>query len=114
MTAWLLDKLWVKTAYGSRRRPDDRILFIPITSLCGQRVFLLTVRAACCGGDGEWTTTALGVAGIDVPAGRCASTFDWPATGVHGVSRLRVNEGEYKVMGMAPPARRATPTRSDR
>ncbi len=66
MTAWLLDKLWVKNRIRDRVGvPDDRILFIPhhlshaaSAFFCSpfERAAILTVD-----GVGEWTTTALGV-----------------------------------------------------
>src|SRR6476661_8055512 len=65
MTAWLLDKLWVKNRIREHLQiAADRILFVPhhlshaaIAFLCSafERSAILTVD-----GVGEWTTTGLG------------------------------------------------------
>lgn len=111
MTAWLLDKLWVKTLIrDSLGVPDDRILFCEHHESHAASAFfsspfdeaaLLTVD-----GVGEWTTAALGVGrGTDL---RLTHEIRFP----HSIGLLysaftaflgfEVNEGEYKVMGMAP------------
>ena len=111
MTGWLLDKLWVKTRIRSTLDiPEDRILFAEhhqshaaSAYFCSpfQDAAILTVD-----GVGEWTTTAIGR----------ASANDLQLTGdvrfPHSLGLLysaftaflgfEVNEGEYKVMGMAP------------
>jgi carbamoyltransferase len=111
MTGWLLDKLWVKTLIRSTLDiPEDRILFAEhhqshaaSTYFCSPfgDSAILTVD-----GVGEWTTTAIG----------CASGNDLQLTAEtrfpHSLGLLysaftaflgfEVNEGEYKVMGMAP------------
>ncbi len=111
MTAWLLDKLWVKNRIReSLRIAADRILFVPhhlshaaSAYLCSpfDRAAILTVD-----GVGEWSTTAIGRG----EGSACALTDDilFP----HSIGLLysaftaflgfQVNEGEYKVMGMAP------------
>ncbi len=111
MTAWLLDKLWVKNRIReSLGIAGDRILFVPhhlshaaSAYLCSpfERAAILTVD-----GVGEWSTTALGRG----EGSTCVLTDDirFP----HSVGLLysaftaflgfQVNEGEYKVMGMAP------------
>jgi carbamoyltransferase len=111
MTAWLLDKLWVKSrirdAVGV---PAERIVFCRHHDSHAASAFfaspfdeaaLLTVD-----GVGEWTTTAMGKgSGTTL---RLTHEIRFP----HSIGLLysaftaflgfEVNEGEYKVMGMAP------------
>jgi carbamoyltransferase len=111
MTAWLLDKLWVKNRIRDRVGvADDRILFIPhhlshaaSAFFCSpfERAAILTVD-----GVGEWTTTALGVGEgstcrllEEVRFPHSIGLFYSAFTAFLG---FEVNEGEYKVMGMAP------------
>ena len=111
MTAWLLDKLWVKNRIREHLQiADDRILFVPhhlshaaSAYLCSpfERSAILTVD-----GVGEWTTTGLGTGSGNTCA--LSSEIRFP----HSIGLLysaftaflgfEVNEGEYKVMGMAP------------
>jgi carbamoyltransferase len=111
MTAWLLDKLWIKNRIRERIGISaDRILFIPhhlshaaSAFFCSpfQRAAILTVD-----GVGEWTTTALGLG--EGNSCRLTDELRFP----HSLGLLysaftaflgfEVNEGEYKVMGMAP------------
>ena len=118
MTNWLLDKLWVKQAIQSALDlPSERILF-------GQHHLSHAASAFFCSsyhdaavltvdGVGEWTTTML-----------CHGTAAWNGQGHNALKLLseirfphslgllysvftaflgfEVNEGEYKVMGMAP------------
>jgi carbamoyltransferase len=111
MTTWLLDKLWVKNRIREHIEiAPDRILFIPHHLSHGASAFLASpfARAAILtvDGVGEWTTTALGWG-----EGATCSLSDeirFP----HSLGLLysaftaflgfEVNEGEYKVMGMAP------------
>jgi carbamoyltransferase len=111
MTAWLLDKLWIKTRLRDALGIDpERILFVPhhlshaaSAFFCSpfERAAILTVD-----GVGEWATTAIGrgegttcelLDEIRFPhsLGLLYSAF----TAFLG---FEVNEGEYKVMGMAP------------
>lgn len=111
MTAWLLDKLWVRNRIREHVEiPSDRILFIPHHLSHAASAFLASPfsRAAILtvDGVGEWTTTALGWG----EGTTCALTDEirFP----HSLGLLysaftaflgfEVNEGEYKVMGMAP------------
>jgi carbamoyltransferase len=111
MTAWLLDKLWVKDRIRERVGvPADRILFVPhhlahaaSAFFCSPfaRAGILTVD-----GVGEWTTTAMGLG--EGNTCRLTDEIRFP----HSLGLLysaftaflgfEVNEGEYKVMGMAP------------
>ena len=111
MTAWLLDKLWVKNRIRERVGvPDERILFIPhhlshaaSAYFCSpfDRSAILTVD-----GVGEWTTTAIGIGEgsscrllEEVRFPHSLGLFYSAFTAFLG---FEVNEGEYKVMGMAP------------
>ncbi|MBI3782728.1 MAG: hypothetical protein HY270_04930 [Deltaproteobacteria bacterium] len=111
MTTWLLDKLWVKNIIRSELGiPTDRILFsehhlshAASTFLCSpfDEAAILTVD-----GVGEWATATMGVGkGNSI---RLLREIRFP----HSIGLLysaftaflgfEVNEGEYKVMGMAP------------
>jgi carbamoyltransferase len=111
MVSWLLDKLWVSALITERLGvPRDRILFsehhlshAASTYLCSpfDEAAILTVD-----GVGEWATATYGVGrGSQIQLHR---QIEFP----HSLGLLysaftaflgfEVNEGEYKVMGMAP------------
>ena len=111
MTTWLLDKLWVKNIIRQEMGiQSDRILFsehhlshAASTFLCSpfDEAAILTVD-----GVGEWATATMGRGkGTDI---KLLREVRFP----HSVGLLysaftaflgfEVNEGEYKVMGMAP------------
>ncbi len=111
MSTWLLDKLWVKNLIRQElATPPDRILFsehhlshAASTFFCSpfEEAAILTVD-----GVGEWATATMGVGkGNQI---RLLREIHFP----HSVGLLysaftaflgfEVNEGEYKVMGMAP------------
>ena len=111
MTTWLLDKLWVKNLFRQELGiSPDKILFsehhlshAASTFLCSpfEEAAILTVD-----GVGEWATATMGVGkGNQI---RLIKEVRFP----HSVGLLysaftaflgfEVNEGEYKVMGMAP------------
>jgi carbamoyltransferase len=111
MSTWLLDKLWVKNLIRQELGvPADRILFsehhlshAASTFFCSpfEEAAILTVD-----GVGEWATATMGVGrGNEI---RLLREIHFP----HSVGLLysaftaflgfEVNEGEYKVMGMAP------------
>jgi len=111
MTTWLLDKLWVKNLVRQEMGiPSSRILFsehhlshAASTFLCSpfDEAAILTVD-----GVGEWATATMGRGkGTDI---KLLREVRFP----HSVGLLysaftaflgfEVNEGEYKVMGMAP------------
>jgi carbamoyltransferase len=111
MITWMLDKLWVGTTIESEVGvPQDKILFsdhhlshAASAYLCSpyNEAAILTVD-----GVGEWVTATYGVGkGNDI---RLLKQMDFP----HSIGLLysaftaflgfQVNEGEYKVMGMAP------------
>ncbi len=111
MTNWLLDKLWVRSIIADELRVDSKkIIFVPhhISHAASayypsgfNKSAVLTFD-----GVGEWTTTSYGIGKeneleileeIKFPhsLGLLYSTF----TAFLG---FEVNDGEYKVMGMAP------------
>jgi len=111
MIGWMLDKLWVASTLQAELDIDrDKILFsdhhlshAASAFFCSpfEEAALLTVD-----GVGEWTTTAYGVGrGTQI---RLSKQIEFP----HSIGLLysaftaflgfEVNEGEYKVMGMAP------------
>lgn len=118
MLAWLGDKLWLKQHIAERVGvPSDRILFVEhhlshaaSALYCSPypEAALLTVD-----GVGEWTTAALGHGtGAWNGAGENRIVLDAELRFPHSLGLLysaftaflgfEVNEGEYKVMGMAP------------
>jgi carbamoyltransferase len=120
MLNWLKDKLWIKSII--RREVGaayDRILFCDHhMSHAASAFFASPFREAAVltvDGVGEWTTTALGQASSQwagEPGGQNAITLFQEQTFPHSLGLLysaftaflgfRVNNGEYKVMGMAP------------
>lgn len=111
MLAWLLEKLWVRTTIASKLKINSKkILFVPHHMSHAASAFypspfskaaILTMD-----GVGEWTTTTQG-AGDDTKI-----TIDKEMRFPHSLGLLysvftaflgfEVNDGEYKVMGMAP------------
>jgi len=114
MTGWLLDKLWVKSLLRSTLGiPPDRVLFCEHHESHAASAFLCSpfddAAILTVDGVGEWTTTAVGRGrGSDL---RLSEEIRFP----HSLGLLysaftaflgfEVNEGEYKVMGMAPYGR---------
>ncbi len=118
MATWFSEKLWIKSHLVERLGvPARRILFVEhhlshaasafFTSPF-QEAAILTID-----GVGEWTTTALGRATADWGSGgRNQILLDREIRFPHSLGLLysaftawlgfRVNNGEYKVMGMAP------------
>ena len=111
MTTWLLDKLWVKTLIrDTLGLPESRILFSDHNLSHAASAFfcspfedatILTVD-----GVGEWTTTALGYGrGTDLTLTdeiRFPHSLGLLYSAFTAFLGFEVNEGEYKVMGMAP------------
>lgn len=120
MLSWLKDKLWIKNIIQQKVGVRyDRVLFCDHhMSHAASAFFASPFREAAVltvDGVGEWTTTALGTA---------TSTWDGESDGHNEISLFeeqrfphsigllysaftawlgfRVNNGEYKVMGMAP------------
>jgi len=118
MIAWCNDKLWLRTAIaGALKVAPSRVLFVEhhvahaasaMFASPFERAAVLTVD-----GVGEWTTTALGRATADWSNGTSNSlALTHEIRFPHSLGLLysaftawlgfRVNNGEYKVMGMAP------------
>jgi carbamoyltransferase len=118
MVAWLNEKLWVKSIMMDKLgMPAEKVLFVEHHLSHAASAFFASPFAEAAvltiDGVGEWTTTALGRA--------TASWEDGTLNRIDLTSELRfphslgllysaftawlgfeVNEGEYKVMGMAP------------
>lgn len=111
MVVWLADKLWVRSLIADASGIDPaKILFVPHHISHAASSFypsgFQNSAIITCDGVGEWTTTTYGVGrGNDIEVfseikfphslGLLYSTF----TAFLG---FEVNDGEYKVMGMAP------------
>jgi carbamoyltransferase len=111
MTTWMLDKLWVKSRIrDSVGVSEERILFVEHHQSHAASAFFCSPFADAAiltvDGVGEWATATTGRgAGTDV-------TIDGEIRFPHSLGLLysaftaflgfEVNEGEYKVMGMAP------------
>jgi carbamoyltransferase len=111
MTTWMLDKLWVKSRIrDSVGVSDDRILFVEHHQSHAASAFFCSpftnAAVLTVDGVGEWATATTGRgAGTDL-------TIDGEIRFPHSLGLLysaftaflgfEVNEGEYKVMGMAP------------
>ena len=118
MITWFNEKLWIKTELLDRLNiPQDKLLFVEHhLSHAASSLFASPFDEAAIitvDGVGEWTTTAIG-----------RGTADWDGTGQNSIELFgehqfphslgllysaftaylgfRVNNGEYKVMGMAP------------
>jgi carbamoyltransferase len=111
MIGWVLDKLWIASTLQSELGIDrNRVLFSEHHLSHAASAFLCSPFAEAAiltvDGVGEWVTTACGV-GRDNQI-RLTSQMEFP----HSLGLLystftaflgfEVNEGEYKVMGMAP------------
>jgi len=119
MAAWLTDRLWVKGLLRERLRvPADRILFVEHHVAHAASAFLCSpfeeAAVLTVDGVGEWATGALGIARTERTDGAERSTIrlQKEMRFPHSLGLLysaftaflgfEVNEGEYKVMGMAP------------
>jgi carbamoyltransferase len=111
MTTWLLDKLWVKSKIRDVTGvAEDRILFVEHHASHAASAFFCSpfedAAVLTVDGVGEWATATTGV-GQDTTL-RLEQEIRFP----HSLGLLysaftaflgfEVNEGEYKVMGMAP------------
>jgi carbamoyltransferase len=111
MTTWMLDKLWVKGRIRDTvGLPDDRILFVEHHQSHAASAFFCSpfseAAVLTVDGVGEWATATTGFGtGTQL-------TIDREIRFPHSLGLLysaftaflgfEVNEGEYKVMGMAP------------
>jgi carbamoyltransferase len=119
MVTWFSEKLWMKALLVKRLHvPPDRILFVEHhLSHAASAFFCSPFHEAAIltlDGVGEWTTTATGFATADWGDGqrRNQITLDREIRFPHSLGLLYsaftawlgfvVNNGEYKVMGMAP------------
>ena len=116
--AWLGDKLWIKSRLQEHLGVSpDKILFVEHhLSHAASALFCSPFAEAAIltiDGVGEWTTTAIGRGSADWDGrGRNAIVLDEELRFPHSLGLLyssftaflgfEVNEGEYKVMGMAP------------
>ena len=111
MVTWLTDKLWVRSIFVDKLKIDPKkILFVPHHISHAASAFypsgFNTAAILTFDGVGEWTTTTWGVGrGKDI---EIRGEIKFP----HSLGLLysaftaflgfEVNDGEYKVMGMAP------------
>lgn len=108
---WLKDKLWIKSAIASKLKiPSNKILFSEHhISHASSSYYTSPFKASAlltCDGVGEWTTTAWG-RGIgnkiklegEIRFPHSLGLFYSTLTQFLG---FEINEGEYKVMGLAP------------
>ena len=111
MLTWLTDKLWVKSLLKEKLRvPSQKVLFADhhmshaaASYLCSpfDEAAILTVDGA-----GEWTTSTLGVGrknNIQIQHElRFPHSIGLLYSAFTAFCGFEVNEGEYKLMGMAP------------
>jgi carbamoyltransferase len=117
MSIWLAEKLWVKNIIRERvKLPVDKILFVDHhLSHAASAMFCSPFDEAALlstDGVGEWTTTAIGRGKASWQNGENSIELMSQLKFPHSVGLLysaftaylgfEVNEGEYKVMGMAP------------
>ncbi len=111
MSVWLLDKLWVRSIIMDELKIDPKkILFVPHHISHAASAFYASgfdkATIITLDGVGEWTTTTYGIGnGKEL-------TLEKQITFPHSLGLLysvftaflgfEVNDGEYKVMGMAP------------
>jgi carbamoyltransferase len=119
MITWFSEKLWMKSLLVKRLNvPADRVLFADHHISHAASAFFCSPYAEAAiltlDGVGEWTTTATGYATADWGDGKRRNqiTLDREIRFPHSLGLLysaftawlgfQVNNGEYKVMGMAP------------
>lgn len=119
MTSWLKEKLWVKSAINNHLHCGlDKILFCDHHMSHAASAFFASpfdeAAVLTVDGVGEWTTTTLGTARSYKPGESGANVINLFAEQrfPHSLGLLystftawlgfRVNNGEYKVMGMSP------------
>jgi len=121
MIAWFNEKLWIKGRILTKLDiPDDKLLFVEHHLCHAASAFFCSpfdeAAILTCDGVGEWTTATLGKATADWDgSGRNAIELFNEVKFPHSLGLLysaftaflgfRVNNGEYKVMGMAPYGR---------
>src|SRR6266567_226589 len=118
MVAWFNEKLWIKGRILKKLNlPQDRILFSEHhMSHAASALFCSSFAEAAImtvDGVGEWTTTTLGRGRVDWNGGgenridlfeeiHFPNSLGLLYSAFTGFLGFEVNEGEYKVMGMAP------------
>lgn len=117
MIAWLTEKLWIKgQLVGALGIPRQKVLFVEHhLSHAASALFCAPFEEAAIltvDGVGEWTTTAIGRGRAPFGGGTASIHLDREIRFPHSLGLLysaftaflgfEVNEGEYKVMGMAP------------
>jgi len=111
MSMWLLDKLWVRSIIVDELKVDaKKILFVPHHISHAASAFYASgfdkAAIITLDGVGEWTTTTYGIGnGKDLILNK-QITFPHSLGLLYSVFTaflgFEVNDGEYKVMGMAP------------
>jgi carbamoyltransferase len=114
--SWFDEKLWIKSVIRDKIGvPDAKVLFTEHHISHAASAFLCSpfeeAAVLTIDGVGEWTTTAIGRGGVAANGG-ATLTLDEELRFPHSLGLLysaftaflgfEVNEGEYKVMGMAP------------
>jgi carbamoyltransferase len=117
MIAWMGDKLWMKSLLAEQIGiPADRILFVEHHLSHAASAFLATpydeAAILTLDGVGEWTTTTMGYGRASWDDGANEIVLTHEQRFPHSLGLLysaftaflgfRVNNGEYKVMGMSP------------
>ncbi len=120
MIGWLDEKLWIRSILAEKVGvPKERVLFVEHhLSHAASALFCSPFDEAALisvDGVGEWTTTAVGRGRADWGGSQNAIHLDREIRFPHSLGLLysaftaflgfEVNEGEYKVMGMAPYGR---------
>lgn len=118
LVAWLTEKLWIKSRIiGKLGLPDDKVLFADHHLAHAASAFFCSpfdeAAVIAVDGVGEWTTTAVGSGRASWDGGaknriqldqelRFPHSLGLPYSAFTAFLGFEVNEGEYKVMGMAP------------
>jgi carbamoyltransferase len=117
MIAWMGDKLWMKSLLAEKVGvPADKILFVEHHLSHAAAAFLASpyeeAAILTVDGVGEWTTTTMGHGHASWDGGENQITLTHEQRFPHSLGLLysaftaflgfRVNNGEYKVMGMSP------------
>lgn len=117
MIGWLSEKLWIRSTLSDKLQvPKERVLFVEHhLSHAASALFCSPFTDAAVisvDGVGEWTTVAVGRGKADWGGSRNELVLDHEIRFPHSLGLLysaftaflgfEVNDGEYKVMGMAP------------
>ncbi len=111
MSVWLLDKLWVRSIITEELKVDaKKILFVPHHISHAASAFYASgfdkATIITLDGVGEWTTTTYGIGNGNKLTLEKQITFPHSLGLLYSVFTaflgFEVNDGEYKVMGMAP------------